>query len=510
MATRSITDQEISLIKGMLEKGMKNTEIQFFFNRPERKVNTGRISQIKGGSYSTSAAIKAADPAVVETFITSFRRKTANSGEDSGPTGEETLRSLFHEVTPGEHFFRLGESDRHECKEDFGFKHSGKWLRAIAALANNTGGYVIFGVKDKNVVNGNVAADSYKVLGMKSPEFENADPVDFTSRLKAVFDPTPKIETALLEFSPGQKVGVIYVHQHPSRPVIALKNEGGDQVRESDIFFRYPGQSSRIKYSDLRAILDDRDRDSRQQILPMVERLLALGPSHAMVADLTDGVLTNGARSLVIGDELLGKINFIQQGQFDEKEGAATLKIVGDVYAVDGEGQVIRRGFVTPVDLIRDFLSADSPYDPKDYIRCAVEAGNGGWFPLHYYAHKSNLNLEALTSLIEGTKAPLKRKQLYVDRVRNHDSAFTKAGGAAPKYRAGLDRGLLPKTPETAKDALTFARAIGSLESQPPIDVKKLLALLKICWDFAEGIGSSEMSVIRKAAARIDQLYFAE
>jgi hypothetical protein len=229
-----------------------------------------------------------------------------------------------------------------------------------------------------------------------------------------------------------------------------------------------------------------------------------------MVADLSDGMLTNGTRSLLIGDELLGKINFIQQGHFDEKEGAATLKLVGDVYAVDGEGQVIRRGFVTPVDLIRDFLSADSPYDPKEYIRCAVEAGNGGWFPLHYYARKSELSLSELVSLIQGTKAPAKRKRLYVDRVENHESAFTKAGGGAPKYRTFLNKGWLPKTPETPKDAVILARAIGSLESQPPIGVTELLGLLKTCWDLSEGGGSSDMSVVRKAAARVDQLFFAD
>jgi hypothetical protein len=241
MAKRTITDQEIGLIKGMQKRGMKNSEIQFFFNRPDRKVNTGRISQIKDGSYSNSASIQAAEFATVENFI-----NAAKSGDGFGPMGEDTLRSFFQEAALGEHFFHIGESDRHECKEDFGFKHSGKWLRAIAALANSTGGYVIFGVKDKSVVDGSIAADSYKVLGMKSSEFANADPLAFTSRLKAVFDPTPKIETALLELPAGRKVGVIYVHQHPSRPVIALKNEGGDQVRESDIFFRRLASSTAI------------------------------------------------------------------------------------------------------------------------------------------------------------------------------------------------------------------------------------------------------------------------
>jgi len=57
MAKRSITDQEISLIKAMLTRGMKNKDIQFFFNRPERPVNSGRISTIGSGSYSNAAKV---------------------------------------------------------------------------------------------------------------------------------------------------------------------------------------------------------------------------------------------------------------------------------------------------------------------------------------------------------------------------------------------------------------------------------------------------------------------
>ena len=44
MPKRSITDEEIGLIKAMLARGMKNKEIQFYFNRQDRAVNSGRIT----------------------------------------------------------------------------------------------------------------------------------------------------------------------------------------------------------------------------------------------------------------------------------------------------------------------------------------------------------------------------------------------------------------------------------------------------------------------------------
>jgi hypothetical protein len=61
MRERTITDHEISLVKAMIARGMKNKDIQFLFNRPDRPVNSGRISGIKNGTYSNSSEIKPAN-----------------------------------------------------------------------------------------------------------------------------------------------------------------------------------------------------------------------------------------------------------------------------------------------------------------------------------------------------------------------------------------------------------------------------------------------------------------
>lgn len=212
-----------------------------------------------------------------------------------------------------------------------------------------------------------------------------------------MFDPTPRVDISTANIM-GFKVGVIYVYKHPSRPVIATRSDG--TVREGDIFYRYPGQSTRIKYSDLRTMLDERDRQAREQILPMVERLLSLGPKNAMVADLVSGKISDEQNSILIGEELLDRINFIKQGEFVEKEGAPTLKIVGDVHAVDSYGAVVHQAYVTPSDLIEVFLNLSSPFDPKDYIRCAVEGGNGAWLPMHYYAKEAKLDKQELADFI--------------------------------------------------------------------------------------------------------------
>ena len=48
---RSITDEEIALIKGLLQRGDEKTKIQAYFTHPERPVNFGRITNIERGAY---------------------------------------------------------------------------------------------------------------------------------------------------------------------------------------------------------------------------------------------------------------------------------------------------------------------------------------------------------------------------------------------------------------------------------------------------------------------------
>jgi hypothetical protein len=154
MPKRSISDEEIALIKAMLARGMKNRDIQFFFNRPQRAVNTGRISTIRSETYSNSAAIKAAHAAELDTFIARFANNAGSNqvnaiGVSTAQSLTAAARALFTKGTDGRWHLSNGESQEHECKQEFDPKKLSPIVRAIAALANNSGGYIFFGISNK-------------------------------------------------------------------------------------------------------------------------------------------------------------------------------------------------------------------------------------------------------------------------------------------------------------------------------------------------------------------------
>lgn len=511
MPKRSISDEEIALIKAMLDRGMKNKDIQFFFNRPERSVNSGRITGIRNGTYSNAKDIPAADAGIIEEFI---GRHAFPGGAGAvivpaapveiahGPLAPETLMRLFEDDGSGTWRLTPGETDQHECKSAFGFKHAHKWLKAIAALANNRGGYLFFGVNDKEAKGANGEDLSHAVSGMKDEEFKKADPADFTAKVKATFDPTPRIQTLIIGVG-GESVGVMFVEQHPSRPVIAVRNEG--DIREGDIFFRYPGQSARIKYSDLRAILDDRDKSARTQILPMVERLLMLGPSHAMVADLEVGALTDGKHAIQIDEALLDKIAFIKEGEFDEKKGAPALRLLGEVKVAGVGAAPVKKGVVTRSDLIGDFLSQSTPLDPAEYVRFALEASRGEWLPIRYFASKGGMKKRDLVAFINETKATAIRKKTFIDRVNNKDAARSATSGKPAALLKKLKEGADIEAVVTAKEASEMGRAIQGFQRDTKIELPVILAILSDCSKVAEG---NAASVVRRAVCRVDEIFF--
>lgn len=502
MAKRSITDNEIALIKAMIARGMKNKDIQFYFNRPDRPVNSGRITGIGAGTYSNSAEIPAAPDSELDEFLANAKSPKSPPPPPS-PSSEDYVRSMFSKHALGHWQLTGGESDTRECKSNFGFKHAYQWLKAVAALANTHGGHVFFGVADGDHRLESGEEAPHAVVGLNSDDFATADPADVTSKLKAYLDPTPRVERLLLDFD-GRKVGVFYVDPHPSRPVIATKQDG-DKIKEGDIFYRYPGQSNRIKYSDLRALLDHRDAQARSNIIPMVERLLQLGPERALLADLEQGQLHDGKQSILIDPTLVEQIKFIREGSFDEVDGAPALKLVGNVVAKGDEGSIQSRGAITDETLLTNFLKQETISQPREYIRYAAGAGHASWLPLRYFASKGNLDRAGTLAAIKAADGTSSRKASLNALIRSDRSAFHLFPGSPKAVLAKLEAGEVPEPTDPAS-ASGIAQAICGLKELTPVSGPTLLALIAKCRDYVQG--KPAMSYVRRAACRVDELMF--
>jgi len=505
MTRRSITDAEIGLIKAMLARRMKNKDIQFYFNRQDRAVNSGRITGIRDRSYGPEVP-KASDEAL-SAFIANFASPALAAPGivvETAPAApldvmdEKLLRSFFAKNTGGAWHCKVGETDEFECKEGFSLRNFGKPLRTIAGFANNRGGYLFFGVKDKPL--------GFAVCGLADNRFTDTDQNKFSQTIRSILEPTPRFRVGSLKLD-AMTVGVIHVEPHSAKPVIASKTEG--DVAEGAIYYRYPGETKVICYADLRTILDERDQRSREAILPMVQRLLELGPKDAMVANLADGQLEGGQRPIIIDHQLVERIKFIRDGQFDEVDGAETLRLVGDVNAVDlSSVTTIKtiRTEVTEESIVRNFVGRVVVEEPLAYVRQASHE-QSFLLPIFYYLHLAGQSREGATADLQAHRnaKPNTAKEI-IRRLKRERSLFAKAGG---KRLMTLNQ--------------IRAQAIGDISTVAQVKVvMDAMTGLKDAdaniFDYANGlvIQSLELwaedrnliSYLRKAASRLDELIY--
>lgn len=126
---RNLSDAEIGIVKAMLRKGWRNDVIHFYFNKPDRLISSGRITQIKKGKYG--ASVEEALPEELEAFLSAWQDPEAKAPPAPSPVDLRILRSMFVREA-GTWRLAGGETDRTECKAGFRL-HAGNFRRSAGS-----------------------------------------------------------------------------------------------------------------------------------------------------------------------------------------------------------------------------------------------------------------------------------------------------------------------------------------------------------------------------------------
>ena len=310
------------------------------------------------------------------------------------PFSESILRELFHTYPgiPDRPIKR--ESANLEFKENF---HKGKELdrygKTMAAFANNEGGYIVFGVADK----------PRTLVGMTNRKFEKFRGHELTEYLNNKFAPEIVWDKHTYEIE-GKKFGLIYVREGDNKPVVA-KTNGGDVFKEGEIFYRYRGRSEKIKYPELIEIFNVERQKIHDTWFNHLRRISKIGVENAAIFNPEDGTVTGKGGQFVIDEDLLPKLKFIKEGEFNEITGEPTIKVVG-------EAQTFAVGHVTAVktktevksihadDVIKDFLKQRRVPNPKEYI-IEICYSNASYLPIYFYMGLAKMDLTETIKLIQ-------------------------------------------------------------------------------------------------------------
>lgn len=225
---------------------------------------------------------------------------------------------------------------------NFGSIKNGKFSKSIAAFANADGGIMIFGIKDR----------PREPIGMTNDNFEHIEIEKITQFLNEHF--APEIILDIYDFEvDGKKFGVFIIDESKNKPIMCIKNAGDKELIEGDIYYRYSARSQKIKYPDLKELLENIKELERKKWMEHIQNIAKIGPQNIALIDVYRGNMPNPQnKQIIIDKDLLKDIKFIQEGRFVEKEGAPALKLMGTIEGMEGITTL-----VPDLNLDKDFLT---------------------------------------------------------------------------------------------------------------------------------------------------------
>ena len=208
--------------------------------------------------------------------------------EANPPFSKEDLNDIFKisRTKPDRVVSREGQSL--EFKESFGWASLPRYLKTSAAYANARGGYIVFGI----------ANQPHRLRGLSGTQlklFEEIDPERLSRNFNDHFAPEIGWDIHETEFQ-GKIFGLLYIHEAADKPVVCTRN-AGQELKESEIYYRYRGRTERIRYPELRAILETKREKEQRLWMQHLKNIARIGVREVGIFDLHTGnykvVLTN-------------------------------------------------------------------------------------------------------------------------------------------------------------------------------------------------------------------------
>ena len=344
------------------------------------------------------------------------------------PFSDKCLGKVFKCNTSNPYKLISRESSTLEFKESFSTSALYKYAKTMAAFANKDGGYIIFGVKDK----------PRTVVGLNNDTFESFDDEKLVKRLNELFAPEIRYERLVIPYE-SLSIGVIYVYPSKYKPVICKENfqsSGKPVLREGAIYYRYNAQTSEIKYSDLIVMLENKVNLERESWLKAITKMATIGIDNVSLLNMSNGeMLLNSNAKVFIDSNTMKEIKFIKEGEFSEKKGAPTLKLIGEIPTVasavvkkSGTVEKIVPTNITEKYHLLTYLKQTGTQSPLSYID-AYCGFSVKYMPFYYFAYlekqtNAEFDKEQLRNEIVKNKEDCKPGKSYLLKRLDNDEGF--------------------------------------------------------------------------------------
>ena len=399
-----------------------------------------------------------------------------------------------------------------EFKETYGWESLlTKHLRTCAAFANTKGGYIVFGVKNNPRI-------LVGLQGKKLTQFQELDPERLSDTFNTYF--APEISFELYEhIIDGKTFGILYIFTSKNKPIVCCKAANAGDLREGDIFYRYGGRTERIKYPELRGLLDKNRAHEQNLWMRHLKTIANAGVRNIGIFDLNSGIVSGSGDSFVIDESLLEQVSFIKEGEFVEQEGAPTLKLIGEVRSTTssviqvGSKKIKTPTAITEKDILDAFLIQKLTGESDEYIR-KMATENSCYLPIYYYIACAHISKEDAIRVIKSLQNSGSAKRLVsrLEKCSTQYSAIPTAGLKAAKSKREYREKLLAHQVDinTLGDFSYFLQSVRGLRAEEILEMKSyVLGILKNILDAQYANASSTLKDnLRKAICWVDEALY--
>lgn len=216
-----------------------------------------------------------------------------------------------------------------------------KYVKSMVGMANNKGGKIVFGIQNSPHI----------PTGMTNNRWHETDPATIDRTIREYFSQELIWSSEFIKNN-EKEFAILLVEEAESKPVICKKNKG-TILREGAIYYRYRGETKEIEYPELQKIIDKEKEKEKQLWLQHIQRISQIGPKNVQLLDTYKGEISIGDGKILIDKNVIDNLKFVQEGKFVEKEGAPTLKLIGEITGI------VDREVVIPTDKIYPLFTKD-------------------------------------------------------------------------------------------------------------------------------------------------------
>jgi hypothetical protein len=363
------------------------------------------------------------------------------------PFRQELLNNIF-KISPDKADLILSrESYYLEFKLSFNKNNFEEYARSMAGFANAHGGYLVFGIKNR----------PHLMIGIDE-KFEEMDPKDLANYICDKFSPEIIWEHYSYSLN-GKKFGLIYVWESSNKPIIAISNSAHNIISDASIYYRYRGATKLIKSGDLVSIMNSEKNKINDKWIKTLKTIGKSGISNVAILDLSSGNVTGPGGQFLIDETLITQLSFIREGEFSEKEGAPTLKLIGNLTPISttvlGNNTVDKKlENIETIDLFKAFLNKNKVTNPEDYIK-HICFESSAYLPIYYFISIGRLTREKTIEIVNNVRSTNQSKKYLLTRLKGED-----------KLDAPIPKG----NNEITKNLLTIRQNI--IDKKIPLDIE--------------------------------------